>query len=73
LDRVNAEVLATQETYCTDAEREEEYGRCLHKVLGVDPHFNPSLFAEAETGGQTLAEIIEELERKADLLSSQEV
>jgi hypothetical protein len=73
LDQVNADVLQFQREYCTDAEREEEYGCCLHKVLGVDPHFDPRLFTEAETGGQTIFEIIEELERKADLSSAREV
>jgi hypothetical protein len=75
LDRVNAEVLATQETYCTDAEREEEYERCLHNVLGIDPRLDPELIVAAgkTTGGQTVLEIIEELEREAGLSSSPEV
>jgi hypothetical protein len=75
LDRVNADVLLFQEEYCTDAEREEEYGRCLQKVLGFDPRLDPELIAAAgkTTGGQTLLEIIEELEREASLSPSPEV
>jgi len=75
LDQVNAEVLQFQEEYCTNAEREEEYGRCLQKVLGFDTTLDPELLAcaGATTGGQTLLEIIEELEREAGQSSSPEV
>jgi predicted nuclease with TOPRIM domain len=75
LDQVNAEVLRFQEEYCTDAEREEEYGRCLQKVLGFDTRLDPELIACAgtTTSGQTLLEIIEELEREAAQSSSPEV
>jgi hypothetical protein len=71
LDRVNGEVLQVQEDFCTDAEREEEYGRCLQKVLGVDPHLDSSLFP-AEASGQTFGEIIEELERQGSESPSSE-
>jgi hypothetical protein len=65
LDQVNAEVLLFQDEYCMDAVREEEYCRCLQKVLGIDLHFDPSLFSEAETSGQTMQELLDELERQA--------
>jgi hypothetical protein len=64
LDRVNAEVLQVQEEYCTDAEREEEYCRCLQKVLGFDTRIEAALVEDARAGGQTMDQLIEELERK---------
>jgi hypothetical protein len=71
LDQVNAEVLRFQEEYCTDAEREEEYGRCLQKVLGFDTHIDAALIEEARAGGQTMDQLIEELEQK--MTASREV
>jgi hypothetical protein len=63
LDQVNAEVLRSQKEYCTDAEREEEYGRCLQKVLGFDTQEVPALVEAARAGGQTMDQLLEELEQ----------
>jgi hypothetical protein len=73
LDRVNRQVLQFQDEFCTDAQREEEYDRCLQKVLGFDPRIDASLLEEARAGGQSMDKLIEEMERTAGLPSSREV
>jgi uncharacterized protein YhaN len=37
LDQINREVLQVQEDFCTDEAREQEYWRCLQRLLGFDP------------------------------------
>jgi hypothetical protein len=72
LDRVNREVLRTQDEFCTDPAREEEYLCVLERVLGYDPRIDPKELEDALTNGQSLEELIAELEAVTSPSSSGE-
>lgn len=63
LDRINAEVLRTQEEYCTDEARDLEYRRCMQRLLGFDPYLDLAEIEEARKNPQSFADLLEELER----------
>jgi hypothetical protein len=65
LDRVNSELLAFQDKYCTDAAREEEYLSCLEKILGYDPRIDPREIEEAMANPHGIEDILEGLEKQA--------
>ena len=69
LDRVNAEVQRVQDEYCIDASREEECLQCLERLLGVNLRITEQEMEEAMQNGESLHDIIAELEREADLRS----
>jgi hypothetical protein len=63
LDGVNGELIRFQRAFCTDAVREEEYNQCLERILGFDPRLNLQEFEVARAGGESLEELIRELEK----------
>ncbi len=66
LDRVNCELLAFQDKFCTDAAREEEYLSCLEQILGYDPRIDPREIEEAMANPGGIEDILEELESHAN-------
>jgi len=66
LDRVNCELLAFQDEFCTDAACEEEYLTCLEQILGYDPRIDPKEIAEAMANPNGIENILEELESHAN-------
>lgn len=63
LDHVNAEVLRTQDEYCTTPEKEDEYCQCLKKIIGYDPRDMLKEIEEAKRNPQSVKDILAELER----------
>lgn len=61
LDRVNEEVLRSQMEYCTTPEREEEYHRCVEKVLGFE-RLDLREIEEAKKNPIFLEDLLRELE-----------
>jgi hypothetical protein len=43
--------------------REEEYNQCLERILGFDPRLNPQEFEESRVSGESLEDLIRELEK----------
>src|SRR5438128_84691 len=58
LERVNREILKVQEEFCTDAQREEVYQRCLERLLGFDPGIDAKEIDEAGQDGPPISELI---------------
>ena len=55
-------MLKTQEEYCTDATREEEYEHCLERILGFDTRLNLKDLEEAKASEEKFEDLIRALE-----------
>jgi len=64
LDRISAEITQTQEMYCTDPQREDEYFRCLKALLGEDPREVVAAIEEAKKNPVSLDDFIAELQHE---------
>jgi hypothetical protein len=62
LDAVNREVLKTQEEYCTDTTREEEYDQGLERILGSNTRLNLKDLEEASANEEKFEDLIRALE-----------
>jgi hypothetical protein len=63
LNRVSAEVLRTQQEYCTDPGREEEYWQCLKNILGEDPREFLKEIEAAKANPTLFEDLLKELEQ----------
>jgi hypothetical protein len=74
LDQINAEVLKTQDEYCTSPEREEEYEQCMQRITGVDGRKELKEIEEAlRHPPPPFEELIKILEQVAEQADSPEV
>jgi hypothetical protein len=65
LDRVNAEVLRTQDESCTTPEREDEYYQSLKRIFGYDPRDTVAEIEEAKKNPCSIEDLLAELENLA--------
>jgi hypothetical protein len=63
LDRVNAEVLRTQEDWSRTLEGEAEYNECMKRICGYDLQDVLREIEEAKKNPQSIEDLIAELEK----------
>src|SRR4051812_16957324 len=58
LGRINAEILRTQDEYCTTPQREEEFWQCQKRIWGYDPRDVLQEIEEAKKNPHAFADIL---------------